>query len=199
MTRKSTVSNRSTRRTEASLRRALLDTMAQKPLNSITVQELIDRANVCRTTFYAHYHDIYDLLDSIENTILKEISHSLEALDSVPVRVEGEYPTILSVVRIYAKYPDEIRLLNSSNGDPNFTLKLQAKIYHITRRLRESKDGSFFSEERHRLYSSYVIPGGISVLNQLLSENRPWNVEAIGHVLCEMAEMGERLFLDSDY
>ena len=53
--RKVSKDNRSTRRTRSAIREALTEMLALKPVGKITVQELIDRANICRTTFYAHY------------------------------------------------------------------------------------------------------------------------------------------------
>lgn len=187
--------NRSTRRTKASIQNALLHALASKPIESITVQELIDHANVCRTTFYSYFCDIYDLLDTIESAIIEEVEQELEKLKDVPVRVDGAYPTITSVVRIYAKYADTIRLLNGPNGDRSFDARMQDKIYQVTRRLRAVKEGDSFNERAHKIYSCYVISGGISVINQLLAEKENWDPDEVGRILGFMASAGERTFL----
>ena len=187
--------NRSTRRTRSSIREALTGMRALKPVGKITVQELIDRANICRTTFYAHYEDIYDLLSEVENDILSEIREGLEGLDQAPIRVEEQYPAIEAVVAVYAKHEKLIRLLNGPNGDPAFDARLQDTIYQLTRDLRKVKEGDAFDEERHRLYSCYVISGGISVLNRMLSANLPIDPAEAGRVLGAMAAAGERVFL----
>lgn len=57
-------SDRRVKRTRALLGEALMDLMAEKPYESITVQDLIDRADVGRSTFYAHFLDKDDLLES---------------------------------------------------------------------------------------------------------------------------------------
>ena len=190
--------NRSTRRTRAAIREALSDMLAVKPIGKITVQELIDKANICRTTFYAHYEDIYDLLFEVENDILSEIREGLEGLDQAPIRVEEQYPAIEAVVAVYARHEKLIRLLNGPNGDPAFDARLQDTIYQQTRDLRKVKEGDAFDEERHRLYSCYVISGGISVLNRMLSANLPINPKEAGRVLGAMAAAGERVFLAPD-
>ena len=196
--RKVSKDNRSTRRTRSAIREALTEMLAVKPLGKITVQELIDRANICRTTFYAHYEDIYDLLSEVENDILSEIREGLEGLDQAPIRVEEQYPAIEAVVAVYARHEKLIRLLNGPNGDPAFDARLQDTIYQQTRDLRKVKEGDAFDEERHRLYSCYVISGGISVLNRMLSANLPIDPKEAGRVLGAMAAAGERVFLAPD-
>ena len=196
--RKVSKDNRSTRRTRSAIREALTEMLALKPVGKITVQELIDRANICRTTFYAHYEDIYDLLSEVENDILSEIREGLEGLDQAPIRVEEQYPAIEAVVAVYARHEKLIRLLNGPNGDPAFDARLQDTIYQLTRDLRKVKEGDVFDEERHRLYSCYVISGGISVLNRMLSANLPIDPAEAGRVLGAMAAAGELVFLSLD-
>ena len=196
--RKVSKDNRSTRRTRSAIREALTEMLAVKPVGKITVQELIDKANICRTTFYAHYEDIYNLLSEVENDILSEIREGLEGLDQAPIRVEEQYPAIEAVVEVYARHENLIRLLNGPNGDPGFDARLQDTIYDVTRQLRRLKEGDAFDEERHRLYSCYVISGGISVLNRMLSANLPIDPKEAGRVLGAMAAAGERIFLALD-
>ena len=196
--RKVSKDNRSTRRTRSAIREALTEMLALKPVGKITVQELIDRANICRTTFYAHYEDIYDLLSEVEDDILSEIREGLEGLDQAPIRVEEQYPAIEAVVEVYARHEKLIRLLNGPNGDPACDARLQDTIYEVTRQLRRIKEGDAFDEERHRLYSCYVISGGISVLNRMISANLPIDPKEAGRVLGAMAAAGERIFLELD-
>ena len=51
-------------RTRDSLHQALLALLLEKPYDSITVQHVLDRANVGRSTFYTHFKDKEDLLVS---------------------------------------------------------------------------------------------------------------------------------------
>ena len=55
-------SDRRVRRTEAALLRALLELMVEQGFDSVTVSQLVERADVGRSTFYAHYADKEDLL-----------------------------------------------------------------------------------------------------------------------------------------
>ena len=56
--------DRRTRRTQRALKDALVQLIQEKHYDKITVQNLIDRANVGRSTFYAHYRDKESLFRS---------------------------------------------------------------------------------------------------------------------------------------
>ena len=56
------------RRTRGRLSNALVELMRDKPIDQITVQEVLDHSGVGRSTFYLHYRDKDDLfLDLMEN------------------------------------------------------------------------------------------------------------------------------------
>ena len=54
--------DRRIRRTRGRLSDALVELMQEKPIDELTVQEVLDRAGVGRSTFYLHYRDKDDLL-----------------------------------------------------------------------------------------------------------------------------------------
>jgi AcrR family transcriptional regulator len=65
--------DRRSQRTRRLLGDALVALMTEKRYDAITVQDIIDRANVGRTTYYAHFQDKEDLL-------LREIERVLHLL-----------------------------------------------------------------------------------------------------------------------
>ena len=79
------------RRTRDALGDALVALMQEKPFDTITVQDVLDRAHVGRSTFYSHYSDKDDLLMSDADEFYERLSMALsehgEASDRVfPVR-----------------------------------------------------------------------------------------------------------------
>jgi AcrR family transcriptional regulator len=56
--------DRRVQRTKASLRNALIGLAREKPYPMIAVKEILERANVGRSTFYTHFSDKDELLDS---------------------------------------------------------------------------------------------------------------------------------------
>ena len=65
--------SRQFQRTRQLLSDALMTLMLEKPYSAITVQEIADRANVGRSTFYAHYQDKDDLLPSELGRLIEEL------------------------------------------------------------------------------------------------------------------------------
>ena len=52
-------------RTEAAITDALWQLLDEKPYNKITVKDIADRCQINRNTFYYHFHDIPELLESV--------------------------------------------------------------------------------------------------------------------------------------
>ena len=65
------------RRTRVALGDALIKLMQEKPFDTITVQDVLDRAHVSRSTFYAHYSDKDDLLMSDADEFFQALSMAL--------------------------------------------------------------------------------------------------------------------------
>ena len=62
------------KRTRSLILQAFSDQLAEKGFESISVQDVTDKAEINRATFYAHFHDKYELLDySISQMFKQEI------------------------------------------------------------------------------------------------------------------------------
>jgi AcrR family transcriptional regulator len=65
-------SDRRVKRTQELLQKALFDLIDEHGYDAITIQEIVDRANVARTTFYVHYGSKDDLFMSCHEAIVSE-------------------------------------------------------------------------------------------------------------------------------
>jgi AcrR family transcriptional regulator len=73
--------DRRTQRTQQALSRALVALIQEKRYDSITIQEICDRANVGRSTFYTHYQDKDDLLATNFQQMMKSLGKPLTYQD----------------------------------------------------------------------------------------------------------------------
>lgn len=81
-------SDRRVRRTKTSLHAALIELARETSYPSIAVKEILDRANVGKSTFYTHFCDKDDLLESGIQEILCSIQDRTRS-DNVLERIVG--------------------------------------------------------------------------------------------------------------
>jgi AcrR family transcriptional regulator len=63
-------------RTKKAINRAFLELFTEKEFDRITINDISERADVNRGTFYLHYMDKYDLLDQCIDEHLNRMIHS---------------------------------------------------------------------------------------------------------------------------
>jgi AcrR family transcriptional regulator len=86
--------DRRVQRTKASLHDALLGLAREKPYPSIAVKEILDRANVGRSTFYTHFRDKDDLLESGIHEILRSVQSQPRAGSTIERVVAFSLPLL---------------------------------------------------------------------------------------------------------
>lgn len=74
--------DRRVQRTKKLLHDALVSLILEKGYQKITIQNIIDRANVGRSTFYAHYRDKEDLLFSGFDQLAHDLDRHTQPPDS---------------------------------------------------------------------------------------------------------------------
>lgn len=70
--------DRRIRKTRKLFEVAFLELLKTKDINKISVKDLADMVDMNRGTFYIHYTDVYDLLDSVENNLVSDLSNITE-------------------------------------------------------------------------------------------------------------------------
>ncbi len=79
--------DRRVRRTRDKLGDALVELLVQKPFDEITVQDVLDRAGVSRSTFYSHFSDKNDLFFSDSDEFLEGMATALSRFGDKSERV----------------------------------------------------------------------------------------------------------------
>ena len=78
---------RSAVRSRKMINEALADLLTEKPLDKITVTDVVNRADINRGTFYAHYKDIPDVVDHLIQQTFSIIRDALIAQSNIPTGV----------------------------------------------------------------------------------------------------------------
>ena len=118
--------------TKKQLRNALMTILAEKPLSRITVKELCLLAKLNRGTFYAHYADVYDLLEQIEAEMKTEYFAALEPMLSAVAELSPPKVT-KKVFDCIEANADLCRVIIGPYGDREFAWNLirESKICSI--------------------------------------------------------------------
>lgn len=116
---------RANQRTRKRLRDAFWALYQEKPLDTITVREVAERAGLHRGTFYSYYDHVEDILREIEDDLIDGMKLRTERmLDEPPTREEILHRLALDY-RAYSKYLD---VLLGENGEAAFQERMRVSI-----------------------------------------------------------------------
>lgn len=153
--------SRRTLRTQTAIRNAFAGLLTEKELHKITVQELVDRADVGRATFYKHYLDIYDLYERIESNTLTEIA-------ALVLRT-GEEP-VADFFRDLLSYISNNRAVFKMIFSPNITAQLYVKLSDMIegmfRQVESEKTGRSVDDRQLEFINGYRVQGCLSVISK---------------------------------
>ena len=142
-----------TEKTEKSIRAAFLALRRQKPLEKITVKELCQRAAIHKSTFYAHYADLYALSDALETEVVERVIFDIrhpELIFEQPAQFTRE------LFQGYLAQDDQIQILFSGSRAGRMVEKVEEGLKRLVFRQRpeSAQDGAM------HLFLSYVVYGG---------------------------------------
>ena len=107
--------DRRSQRTYRLVSSAFAELLSEKPYDEILVQDILDRAGIGRTTFYAHYFDKEDVLNSMIAEQLEMFTHQIAY---VPAR-QRVLPSLELFEHIYHSQHQQFRaLMRSRAGEP---------------------------------------------------------------------------------
>jgi AcrR family transcriptional regulator len=128
--------DRRIQRTCERLGSALVALIQEKPIDDVTVQEVLDRASVGRSTFYLHYSDKDDLL-------LSQLEKFLETMSTALSLRKEESHRVVPVAELFAHIGSQKKLYralaDAGRLDDFFDLAQGYFARGIERRLTESK------------------------------------------------------------
>lgn len=91
------------RRTRMQLGTAFLNLILEKPVRDVTVQDVLDRSGVGRSTFYLHYRHIDDLL-------LSQLDMFCEAMSTVLSNQKDRSQRVAPVAELFAHIGNQNKL-----------------------------------------------------------------------------------------
>ena len=163
-------------KTKERLRRALLDLLAERGLEEISISEVCDQAGVNRNTFYSHYPSVKALLEEIEAHFLEELINTVTISAESVNSVKGLLSLILSKVRENLRSILNIFLPNAvANWASSLSLP--------------EKDAS--------LLFYFISGGAVSIIEEWLRGGFGWDEADLVAKLDSMIMMTQKAFIEA--
>jgi AcrR family transcriptional regulator len=173
-------------RTNKLILEALLELTAQKGFSALTVSDITKYAGINRATFYRHYEDKYDLLNTYAQTVYQMLED--ESLRSNEVSDHQMYAGLIKIfdhIRTNARF---YRGILGKNGDPAFTDKIRQ---YIQKRIRRSLPVNLhWDKDAMDFYVAYSSSASVGAVLWWLEHEFPYSSE-------EMATFVRQLELGS--
>lgn len=175
--------DRRVRRTKQRLHEALMSLIVEKGYDKTTVQDLIDRADVGRSTFYAHYETKDDLLvsglDRLTDDLELHMTDEASAADA-----------ILPSLGFFRHVANNHKLFNAMIGSRGIELVHRTALDLLTKRARFAIDRRSEAGEKANLppdaRAAFAAGSLMSFFAWWLDNNMPYPPE-------EMAEMFQQM------
>ena len=173
---------RSAVRSRRLINEALADLLTEKPLDKITVTDVVNRADINRGTFYAHYRDIPDVVDHLIQQTFSAIRDAIMDQTPAPANVGL---TLLSTIQAILE-EDLIfyrKILNSSAS----AIMQEQLVSIVLDFMLEHKDRFYPGSQEEYQIAIRFCAGGLSNLY------RDWFSGKLSCSLSELTRIGDLL------
>lgn len=160
-------------KTRTKLRETFWVIYQEKPIEKISVREIIEMAHYNRSTFYEYYSDIYAVLDEIENELFDSLFGDTNQLILDYSLSLDEL--IYDIAQNYRKHQKYLQVLLGQNGDPGFLNKIKKHLKSQLRPLISSTD--IFTSKNLDYFLEYLTNGLIGMLMYWQQEDRRLPIE----------------------
>lgn len=166
------------RRTRRLLTQALVDLNAERPLETITVRNLTDRAQVGYATFFRHYAGIDDLLRGIIDDLYTDLTELLPSL-------AGAQPEVAATMVFHQvrEHPGHYRLLLHADR----SLGLLDNVVEVGRQgLLRAYEARSDSQVPLDVTIDHCIRSFLNLIAWWLSHDMPYPPERMGQIFLDL-------------
>lgn len=176
------------KRTKKLIRKGLAELAKKKSINKITVKELTDLIEINRGTFYLHYKDIFDLVESIENSLYDEFNEIIKTVNPKTI-LETPIDILEKFCVFISENADAFVMLIGENGDANFVYRIGTVMNDAVFELFSSIYPEMDSE-RYSFTYEYCKYGSVGLIRCWIIENHDWTPRQVAELWLRLIARG---------
>ena len=142
-----------------------VELLKRKPFEKISVKDICDESLVNRTTFYAHFQDIFELKEHAEQRFEKELLNELEINNEI-----NHKELIKQIIKIVKEKKEYYQIyfngLGYSRMKWGFDTLIDLGIHQYNHRILNNKNNSFIDYQ-----FSFFFNGMVSILSRWLNHD----------------------------
>lgn len=150
--------------TKEDIKEALIQLLSEEKFENISISKLCKRARINRGTFYLHYQDKYQMVDSLKSDIISQLS-SYSMFEA-----ENEFPKKLMIAKFHILRANE-RLINALTKSHYIDFRGAIREYITTIILSNKQKASTqrFLEENFHIPQKYALEIFLSSVEGIIS------------------------------
>ncbi len=182
------------RKTRKAIKTSLVKLMCEKDISDITITEIAEEADINRKTFYAHYRNLYDILDEVENDLIEKLFHILDNADILK-SMYNPYPLFKELTNEINKDFEFYKLLVQSKNYNSLLNKIQGIFKE--RFLELSNETIKMDRETLSFVIDFISSGITSVYKEWFSSDRNVSLEQLTKSLSILIGNGLNSLIES--
>lgn len=183
--------DRRIQRTRQMLFASLIEVILEKGYEAATAQDIIDRANVGRSTFYSHFQDKEQLLMSGADGLMG----AFEEFGSGSKGEEGNWEFSLA---LFKHAEEQRRVFRALLGKQVGKVVLERMEGGLTIYVEDHFKEAFTKKKPstpHELFTRFLVSSFLGILTWWLEKNLPYSAEAVNGYYRELTEPTIRAML----
>ncbi|WP_343031609.1 TetR/AcrR family transcriptional regulator [Metabacillus lacus] len=168
------------------LKESLIELLQKKSISSITIKELCVKADINRSTFYAHFSNQYELLSTIEDEFIEDLVETL-----TQYHFPKEEDSLLMTEKFFdfiADNSEVCQILLSENTDIHF----QKKGMNITQQFifKDWINEMKMDKDTYEYINLFIVSGSIYVTKNWLENQQNKTPKEMAEILHRFINKG---------
>jgi AcrR family transcriptional regulator len=183
--------DRRSQRTRQLVTSAMMELLAEKRYEAITIQDILDRAGIGRTTFYTHYFDKEDVHASMMEQMLERMTQEL------PTRHPGQ--AIVPSLELFRHIQQDHKHFQAIAGGPTAESLWETMQIALGKTIEQGLQSARKDKKQPTLpvnvVSAYLSGAFLSLLKWWLKSGMPYTPEEMDEIFRQLAMPGVEVAL----